>query len=294
MSNIQNAFAISIRGASHIESGKPLQDYSIAIKTDDVSIAIVCDGHGADKHFRSEVGSKLAAIITEEVLLEFYESNKTYEVLNTQFAKKIDCLKLAILTRWQNKIEEYTKENPFKAEELSKSSSSFALRKQFDISQPYGTTLLAVLLAKDYYLALMIGDGAIIKITDNFTASSIKFSGKEEYNDAPHSLTDSLCGMNAFRKIFTCFEKIQENENLAFAVCSDGLSEAFINDQNLFAKINNYLNYYADEGLTNATNPIMEQLNEISRRSAMKDDISIAFAVNNIEKFASKNSNEAN
>ena len=294
MSNIQNAFAISIRGASHIESGKPLQDYSIAMKTDDVSIAIVCDGHGADKHFRSEVGSKLAAIITEEVLLEFYESNKTYEVLNTQFAKKIDCLKLAILTRWQNKIEEYTKENPFKAEELSKSSSSFALRKQFDISQPYGTTLLAVLLAKDYYLALMIGDGAIIKITDNFTASSIKFSGKEEYNDAPHSLTDSLCGMNAFRKIFTCFEKIQENENLAFAVCSDGLSEAFINDQNLFAKINNYLNYYADEGLTNATNPIMEQLNEISRRSAMKDDISIAFAVNNIEKFASKNSNEAN
>lgn len=294
MSNIQNAFAISIRGASHIESGKPLQDYSIAIKTDDVSIAIVCDGHGADKHFRSEVGSKLAAIITEEVLLEFYESNKTYEVLNTQFAKKIDCLKLAILTRWQNKIEEYTKENPFKAEELSKSSSSFALRKQFDISQPYGTTLLAVLLAKDYYLALMIGDGAIIKITDNFTASSIKFSGKEEYNDAPHSLTDSLCGMNAFRKVFTCFEKIQENENLAFAVCSDGLSEAFINDQNLFAKINNYLNYYADEGLTNATNPIMEQLNEISRRSAMKDDISIAFAVNNIEKFASKNSNEAN
>lgn len=294
MSNIQNAFAISIRGASHIESEKPLQDYSIAIKTNDVSIAIVCDGHGAEKHFRSEIGSKLAAIVAEEVLLEFYESNKTYETLVEHISKKMDCLKLAILTRWQNKIEDYTKENPFSPEELSKSSTSFALRKEFDISQPYGTTLLAVLLAKDYYLALMIGDGTIIKITDDFMASSIKFSGKEEYNDAPHSLTDSLCGMNAFRKIFTCFEKIQENENLAFAVCSDGLSEAFVSDKNLFAKINNYLNYYADEGLTNAISPIAEQLNEISRRSPMKDDISLAFAVNSIEKFATKNNKEAN
>lgn len=287
MNSIEKTLSISVRGASHIERDKPLQDYSLAVKGENMAIAIVCDGHGADKHFRSEIGSKLAAIVTEEILTKFYESNNTYDKFINNINVKLERLKLAIITNWQIKIEEYTKNNPFTKEELDKSSTSFAIRKSFDVSQAYGTTLLAVLVSEDYYLALMIGDGSIIKIQSGFNSSKLEFEGKETYDDAPHSLTDSLCGRNAFNKIFVNYEKIKLGEPLAFALCSDGLSEAFINDRVLFAKINNYLNYYADEGLEKAIDPIVEQLNEISKRSPMKDDISLAFATTNLAKFKS-------
>ena len=58
-------FNVSVLGASHLKDGKPCQDYSLSWQSDDadVSIVIVCDGHGSDTYVRSDVGSRLAATI---------------------------------------------------------------------------------------------------------------------------------------------------------------------------------------------------------------------------------------
>lgn len=288
MTNLKNGLAISIRGASHIANELPLQDYSLAITSENVAIAVVCDGHGANKHFRSEIGSMLAANVTKEKLIEFYQQNPNWDTLKNFLKTKLERLKIAIISLWQTRIEQYTKEHPFTLEELAKASNTFNKQKAYNVSIPYGTTLLATLICKDYYLNIMIGDGAIIKIDSKFNGSIINFKEKIIYNDAPHSLTDSLCSNNAYNKIFTNCSQIKENEKLAFALCSDGLSEAFTSDENLIKKINNYLNYYADEGLDESLEPIGNQLNELSKKSAMKDDISIAFATINLDNFKSK------
>lgn len=289
--NIKNSLAISVRGASHILNDLPLQDYSFAITSNNYSIAIVCDGHGADKHFRSEIGSMIATNVTKEILTEFYNQNPNWQTLKNYLNVKLDRLKLAIITLWQEQIEQYTKEHPFKEEELTKASNTFNKEKAYNISIPYGTTLLATLITKDYYINLMIGDGGIIKFNTDFSGSIVSFTGKSIYNDAPHSLTDSLCSKNSYEKLFINVEHIKENEKLAFVLCSDGLSEAFASDYNLIKKLKNYLNYYADEDLENSINPITEQLNEISIKSSMKDDISIAIATMNLENFKSKEEN---
>lgn len=64
-------FNKSVKGSSHDASGKPCQDYSLEKTFDGGCILIVCDGHGGDTYVRSDVGSRLAAEITCEIILEF-------------------------------------------------------------------------------------------------------------------------------------------------------------------------------------------------------------------------------
>lgn len=64
-------FNKSVRGASHINTGKPCQDYSISVEKDGMQIVVVCDGHGGETYFRSDIGAQLAAEITAEMLTLF-------------------------------------------------------------------------------------------------------------------------------------------------------------------------------------------------------------------------------
>lgn len=282
----QQFFSISIRGESHIRNNKPMQDFSLAYKHENYCVGIVCDGHGADKHFRSEKGSEFAAKITYEKFNEFVKLYPDWKSLEKVEKTAIDRLKLSILSEWHNKIEIYTKNNPFTEDDLKKASKSFLEKKNYNIAQPYGTTLLAVLVTEEYYLALMIGDGAMIKILPDFSANIVQFPGKKVYDDEPHAATDSMCESNAFQNLFHILSPIQEQEKgIAFAMCSDGMSEAFETDQILIKKINNYLNYFAEEGMEKSLSAIEQQLNQLSRVSPMKDDISLAFATNHIELF---------
>lgn len=64
-------FHKSVRGASHISTGKPCQDYSISVENDGMQIVVVCDGHGGETYFRSDKGAQFAAEITSEMLTFF-------------------------------------------------------------------------------------------------------------------------------------------------------------------------------------------------------------------------------
>lgn len=64
-------FHKSTKGASHIASGKPCQDYSISYEENGIQIVVVCDGHGGDIYVRSDKGAKIAAEITVDCLKNF-------------------------------------------------------------------------------------------------------------------------------------------------------------------------------------------------------------------------------
>lgn len=274
--SLTEGFSVSVRGAGHIRNGLPMQDKSYAYYDDNMSVAVVSDGHGAAKHFRSEVGSAKAVEVTSKKLAEFFSLNPTYEVFCTDTQAKLERLKCAILCAWQNELQRYTEAHPFTEEELTtKASPRFVDNKDYDVLQPYGATLLAALVSKEYYLLLMIGDGAIVKLTPN-TSEMVTFEGKTVYDDQPHSATDSMCGQNAFETMFFSYGKTCDN--VAFGLCSDGLSETFVDDSYLYKVMQNYLNFYAEEGLEKTREAVANQLNTISAKSIAKDDISVAFA----------------
>lgn len=76
-------FAISQVGASHLPKEVPCQDYSLKWGNEDVQLIIVCDGHGSKTYVRSDVGSRLAAEITKETLLNFV-SNTPYKLFRNR------------------------------------------------------------------------------------------------------------------------------------------------------------------------------------------------------------------
>ena len=289
-------FALSIKGASHYDSGKPMQDYSKAARAEDHCIGIVCDGHGSDKHFRSEVGSRLATEVTFDLLSQWATTYPTWEAFNVDVPDRLERLKLAILTGWQRAVEEYTAQNPITEEEMTKASNTFKSRKTFDVGTPYGTTLLATLMCRDYYLVIMLGDGAIMKIKpgegDNpaatATGAMVEFPGKKVYDDSPHSATDSLCSPESYYSIFFSYGQLDEEEDygVLFALGSDGISEAFMKDESLVKEFMLHFDNYLQVGMEQALQDSENRLNRLSQVSAAHDDISIAYVTFHEEAYA--------
>ena len=115
---MEKGFHISLIGGSHKQNGKPMQDYSSAVKGAGYDIAIVCDGHGSDKHFRSHIGSRLATEVAQEKMAEFATAYPTYKQASSNFRKKAERLKLSIVAAWMKRIEQDYTETPFTEDEL--------------------------------------------------------------------------------------------------------------------------------------------------------------------------------
>ena len=76
----------SCQGESHKATNKVCQDYSYSkIYEDNIGVAIVCDGHGGKRYFRSDVGARLAAEITERNLLQFLRNVGNVLISNRPF-----------------------------------------------------------------------------------------------------------------------------------------------------------------------------------------------------------------
>ena len=84
--SVRTVFNKSVRGASHIASEKPCQDYSISYDEYGITIAVVCDGHGGNTYFRSDIGAKIAAEITLDQLRGFAQSIPSEMFLNKEFS----------------------------------------------------------------------------------------------------------------------------------------------------------------------------------------------------------------
>ena len=62
---------VTVTGDSNIKKDIVCQDSSGHYITESFGIAVVADGHGSSKHFRSDVGSKLAVKITSGLIRKY-------------------------------------------------------------------------------------------------------------------------------------------------------------------------------------------------------------------------------
>ena len=110
----------TVIGDSHIRKGIVCQDSSGTVVTDQFAIAVVADGHGSAKHFRSDVGSRIAVKITTKLLKNYMNRSDFKE----QFFKHPEFIlaqmEKQILMKWREAVEEYHLENPLTKEEESK------------------------------------------------------------------------------------------------------------------------------------------------------------------------------
>jgi hypothetical protein len=279
------SFACCAQGSSHIKNDKPCEDYSGCFenKTYHTSIALVADGHGGDKYFRSRFGSKLAVEAAHEVIDRFIEQtgktnkgffNEDAKNAKEKMAENIQRLERDIVSSWREKVLQHIKNNPWDQSELEfcgENRITIDKNDNYQLVSIYGTTLLAAVVTETFWFALQIGDGACVIIRE---------TGKPEIavpddEDQGFGITKSLCNKDAlenFRHNFG-FERI-----LGATVATDGVADSFPQEKYLEFTVSELLKKFVEhpaetkEELENSLPGLSEQ--------GSGDDVSIAGVFN--------------
>ena len=269
------AFHVIERGSGHIRDNKPCQDYATSCCTDDYAIAIIADGHGSERYFRSDSGSRLAAVIAKLILRDFLIATKNMTHLpQGDWQKQVAA---SIISNWNDLIEQDKTNNPFTEEELSRLSDAERQQVEADMWQfAYGTTLLAIVRTKKCFFGLHIGDGKCVAIDAEGNCSQpIPWD-----DDCFLNQTTSLCDSDAINRFR--FVYMTDNLPVAAFVASDGLDDTYTSDERLYEFYSTLFKMLRDNRDT-AIADLQAFLPGMSEQGS-HDDISIAGIVNTTTK----------
>lgn len=258
-------FSISVIGASHVEKEVVCQDASLYYPGESYSIAIVSDGHGSSKHFRSHKGSEIAVKAARDALVELLEKDEYIERLLANHDKTLRQLEENIIYRWNEAVEQDWQENPPSDDELTVFGD-----KEVKKSAVYGATLIAAVMTERYWFAIQIGDGECITILDDENAEIFI----EPDDRLVFGFTTSLCDSNANENFRHYFSKISEEnpKPRAIIVSTDGIADSFTPEGFLKFNTEIFKNFVSQD---NTLEELEKYLPELSAKGS-KDDVSIA------------------
>ena len=302
-----NSFSIFCQGESHILIDKVCQDYALDESKKGVSIAIVCDGHGGERYFRSDIGAKFAAEVSMKQIktllkdfgpiakiLEFSDFTQV-ESLTTQREKgnleketEVDKafrqLFKSIIAGWHVAIEEHASNNPLSEQEISIVPEKYTSTFLDNLEKTYGCTLKAVIATQKYWFAFHLGDGKCI----SFDSTGIWMEPIPWDDKCFLNKTTSLCDADAIDEFRYCYGG-RSSRPAAIFLGSDGIDDSFGETENL-------VNFYVQiakmlgdgkDGREKALQSLKEDLPKLSKIGS-KDDMSVAALYDYAELQASR------
>lgn len=282
------------QGESHKATEKVCQDYSYSnIYENGVAIAIVCDGHGGKRYFRSDIGSRLAGEVTEKNVNIFIETigeklfeGKPYtsntaiatQISNAQFEKESPIDKAfrqlfsSIIYDWNTQIINHAKSTPLSDKELGEMEQSWIddFNKGQSLEKVYGCTLMAYIQTPIYWFAFHIGDGKCLSFDKD-----AKWREPIPWDDRCFlNKTTSLCDSTAIDEFRYCF---QGNGEFPIAVFlgSDGMDDSFGAEENLVNFYVQIIKEIVQNNKVNVVQEIEQTLPQLSKIGS-KDDMSVA------------------
>lgn len=292
------ALNFSCQGASHIASGKVCQDYSYSkVYENGNAMAIVCDGHGGKRYFRSDIGAKIAAEVTERNVQIFLEqvgptllSGKPFTQEDTisdqigrqDFDKQTPIEKAfrqlfaSIISAWNAKVLEHASSNPIQEAEKSDLEPRWIdeFNNGISLEKVYGCTLIVFASTPDFWIAFQIGDGKCFSFDSNGKwQEPIPWDERCFLNK-----TTSICDSSAIDEFRYCYEG-DGNFPIAVILGSDGIDDSFgveDNQANFYVQI---LKSLVRDGYDATLNEITSTLPQLSKIGS-QDDMSIAMVFN--------------
>lgn len=291
------------QGESHKATNKVCQDYSYSrIYENEIAVAMVSDGHGGKRYFRSDVGSRLACEVAEKNVTFFLEAvgdnlfqDKPYtatraiatQISNSQFEKenKIDKafrqLFSSIIFEWNKRVLEHAKTTPLTADELAQIDEKW--RREFEegisLEKVYGCTLMVYVQTKTFWFAFQIGDGKCLSFdTDAQWSEPIPWDERCFLNK-----TTSICDSSAIDEFRYCYQG-DGTFPVAVFLGSDGIDDSFgeeLNLANFYIQISKELAREHKEHVFDDIKATLPQLSKIGS----KDDMSLAIIYNKEKLF---------
>lgn len=285
-----HGISTTVIGDSHVKKGKVCQDSSGTVVRDEYAIAAVADGHGSARHFRSDVGSRIAVKITCGLLSRYLDRMDFRDRFRTNPDFILGQLEKQILMKWTEAVEEYHREHPvteaekeaLKQEESRRSGrrrrsaasgsaasgpgdGKRAVEDRTEVIAAYGTTILAAAMTRDLAFGIVLGDGGFVVLDE---ADHIYIPVEDP--NARANYTSSLCNTNAIRY----FEHWHSMEKIkALFVSTDGLYKSFASEEDFLRYHGLIARMYDDPERT------LTSLNhnfEKRTREGSGDDISMA------------------
>ncbi|MCQ2409550.1 MAG: protein phosphatase 2C domain-containing protein [Clostridia bacterium] len=266
-------FAVSVKGYSHGEG--ICQDASAFFSDSKMAVISVCDGHGSEHHFRSDKGSKIACSIAVEAIKEFiYNNPKILETNSLELDKQIRHLKEHIIYRWNEETKKDFDSYPLSVEEMThlkekdrdEYTSSLTIS---DYANIYGTTFIAGVITKDFYLILQLGDGNALILDKRGLTQPVP-----EDENIHFQFTTSICQKDAISNFRHSYGFASP---AAMILTSDGFRNSFINDDYFTDTIKEILSDINSQDPEAVRAGLEEDLPVLSKKGS-GDDISLALS----------------
>ena len=294
------------QGESHKSNNKPCQDCAYAENNDLLSMAIVCDGHGGERYFRSHYGAEFATVITQKAITEFVKNmadstftlsegksvfdgasftaysaaTATDEQMESRAHKSLKWLFSSIISQWNEKIAKHAKETELSDWELSNVEEKY--RHEFlnnrdkgdaTFEKTYGCTLMAYVQTPDYWFAFHLGDGKCVsmRVVDGRLVCEQPIPWDER---CFLNKTTSLCDSNALEEFRYCYQG-DGNFPLAMFLGSDGMDDSYGDGYNLYNFYIQLFKIIIRNGVEKANKELKKSLPVISKLGS-KDDMSVA------------------
>ena len=294
------------QGESHKSTNKPCQDCAYADSTEQLSMAIVSDGHGGERYFRSQYGSEMAVNVTKEAIRVFVENMEessftpkrarsvfddapftayssaiaTEQQGRTNAHKALTWLFSHIITQWNLAIAKHARENDLSEWEKEHVEQKYkdeflAMRESEDASfeKTYGCTLMAYVQTPAYWFAFHLGDGkgVFMHIAEDqlVCEQPIPWDDKCFLNK-----TTSLCDSDAIDEFRYCYQGNGEFPRAVF-LGSDGMDDSYGDGEILNNFYIQLFKIIIRKGNDYAKKELIHSLPIISQRGS-KDDMSVA------------------
>ena len=261
-------FSFTQIGSSHSKSGKICQDASDSFAGYDYAAGVVCDGHGGNKHFRSDIGAHIAVEICREKIERFVREKRRCRTHSSE-EKDVVQLGKSIILAWRERVQEHFEKNSFTTEELC----SFGNRERDYLTEnrtvAYGTTMLVGLLFGKMLYVLQLGDGEIRVVTKDGYISPIKKDERLRFG-----ATTSLCDADAFRHLRCCV--LPADKIKGCWLSSDGVRNSFENEEGFESFIHTVVRQYREAKFSDFKSQLKSFLPVLTKKGS-GDDVSVAY-----------------
>jgi serine/threonine protein phosphatase PrpC len=275
------SFSATATGISHTNHDKGCEDCSYHYDNENMSIAIVADGHGSEDCFRSAKGAEFAVDCAKSGICALIGQLNSQKIIpqKADFDNYFRNLINNIITEWHGKVKDDYTSAHFTDEELADVSDKY--KKRFasggSMHHAYGTTLIAVAVTEDFWFGFHIGDGRLTALyKDGSFDQPVPWDLRCFLNRTTSICDDDTAESTRF---YYC-PKTEKDLPLAVFLCSDGLDDNYAVDEkeNAYSLFNIYRTItqtFAEDGFESTCSQI-EDLAHSFATKGKGDDTSIA------------------
>lgn len=269
-------------GASHIAKNMGCEDYAATYDGEKVCIAVISDGHGDKKCFRSAQGAHIACDVSIDCVRKLIESSPSSgDAIRKSPDRIITELERTIIREWNNDVNNDLSVYPITEDELNglPKEAVEAIRSGYSLNKIYGCTLIMCVVIDGFWFGIHIGDGkCVVAMNNGLYTQPIPW---DEVGCVGNRST-SICNSNSFAG----FRYVYGTDiPTGLFVASDGIDESF--DESGLNRCYYTLGYWVQTlSKEDLDSKIDELLTQVTNNGS-GDDVSIACilsAANDIKK----------